>query len=314
MSIDSKQQDPGTPVLQLSRIAVAPTITDELEGILRYATQLVHNVLPNHKKVELGTIQLAQAMATYTAAQLEAFFVLTKEDASRTEAMQRLLRQQFHLTDETPAQLLYGSTAKAIARACTERQVDLLVLGDNTEEHVFELLFGNVLRTLLGIIHCPVLIFTDPISGQLPKLSRIVAELRSEAQLAELLRWLQYFRRYFETSEIVLVKEVYVPGSKTEYEFLNLEEENDALPRWQRDELQHIEHQIVGCGYASADYQLRVINSKPGIGITRLAKDLEADLLVLHTEQQKFGLLSRLFPSHAEYALSEVPCNMLFLK
>jgi nucleotide-binding universal stress UspA family protein len=55
------------------------------------------------------------------------------------------------------------------------------------------------------------------------------------------------------------------------------------------------------------------IEGKPGYVISKYAREKEADLLVVNSPDKPMNLLDRVFPHDIEYALAELPCNLLIV-
>jgi hypothetical protein len=47
--------------------------------------------------------------------------------------------------------------------------------------------------------------------------------------------------------------------------------------------------------------------------ITQFAREHEADLLVLNSPDTKLNLLDRVFPHDIEFALADLPCDLLIV-
>jgi nucleotide-binding universal stress UspA family protein len=55
------------------------------------------------------------------------------------------------------------------------------------------------------------------------------------------------------------------------------------------------------------------IDGKPGYVITQYAREQKADLLVLNSPDTKLNLIDRVFPHDIEYALADLPCDLLIV-
>jgi nucleotide-binding universal stress UspA family protein len=55
------------------------------------------------------------------------------------------------------------------------------------------------------------------------------------------------------------------------------------------------------------------IEGKPGYVITKYAREIKADLLVLNSPDRKLNLIDRVFPNDIEFALADLPCNLLLV-
>ncbi len=65
------------------------------------------------------------------------------------------------------------------------------------------------------------------------------------------------------------------------------------------------------CG--SLEIKTERIEGKPGYVISKFARDHNADLLVVSSPDKQLNLLDRVFPHDIEYALSDLPCNLLIV-
>ena len=59
--------------------------------------------------------------------------------------------------------------------------------------------------------------------------------------------------------------------------------------------------------------QTERIEGKPGYVISKFAREKNADLLVLNSPDKPMNLLDRVFPHDIEYALADLPCNLLIV-
>jgi hypothetical protein len=55
------------------------------------------------------------------------------------------------------------------------------------------------------------------------------------------------------------------------------------------------------------------IEGKPRYVISKFSRDTEADLLVLNSPDKPMNLLDRVFPHDIEFALADLPCDLLIV-
>ena len=56
------------------------------------------------------------------------------------------------------------------------------------------------------------------------------------------------------------------------------------------------------------------IEGKPGYVISKFAREKNADLLVLNSPDKQMNLIDRVFPHDIEFALADLPCNLLIVQ
>jgi nucleotide-binding universal stress UspA family protein len=54
-------------------------------------------------------------------------------------------------------------------------------------------------------------------------------------------------------------------------------------------------------------------DGKPGYVITQYAREHKADVLVLNSPDTKLNFIDRMFPHDIEYALADLPCDLLIV-
>jgi hypothetical protein len=55
------------------------------------------------------------------------------------------------------------------------------------------------------------------------------------------------------------------------------------------------------------------IEGKPGYVISKFSRKVYADLMVLNSPDKQMNLIDRVFPHDIEYALADLPCNLLIV-
>ena len=65
------------------------------------------------------------------------------------------------------------------------------------------------------------------------------------------------------------------------------------------------------CG--SLKVNIERMDGKPGYVISNFAREQKADLLMLNSPDTKLNFLDRVFPHDIEYALANLPCDLLIV-
>jgi nucleotide-binding universal stress UspA family protein len=63
----------------------------------------------------------------------------------------------------------------------------------------------------------------------------------------------------------------------------------------------------------SVSVNVKTVHGKPGYAISQYAKQKDADLLVFNSPDTHLGIFDRIFTHDIEYALANLPCNLLIV-
>jgi nucleotide-binding universal stress UspA family protein len=206
-----------------------------------------------------------------------------------------------------------GDPVKTILRICDKENIDLLVAGALEKESLIKYFMGSVARKLSRRVKCSMLMLTEPKIEANP-LKRIVVEGSNHPKTKNTIAKSIEIAKAFCVKNLDIIQETDISKAAlirsdefkedevNQHKELLIEEEDRKLANILREN---------DC----ADVQINTerIDGKPGYVITKYARENEADLLVLNAPDRKLNLLDRVFPIDIEFALADLPCNLLLI-
>jgi len=206
-----------------------------------------------------------------------------------------------------------GETVKTILNICDEEQLDLLVAGALEKESLIKYIMGSVARKLSRKIKCSMLMLTEPKIESSP-LKSIVVEgsnnPKTENTIAVAIEIAKAFKvknvdviQETDLNKAVLIRSDEFKENEVAKHKGNLIEEEDKRLNY-----------ILSCNDCG-DIKINIdrIEGKPGYIISKYAREHHADLLILNSPDRKLNLIDRVFPTDIEFALADLPCNLLLV-
>ena len=206
-----------------------------------------------------------------------------------------------------------GETVETILNICNEEQLDLLVAGALEKESLIKYIMGSVARKLSRKIKCSMLMLTVPKIESSP-LKSIVVEgsnnPKTENTIAVAIEIAKAFKvknvdviQETDLNKAVLIRSDEFKENEVAKHKENLIEEEDKRLNY-----------ILSCNDCG-DIKINIdrIEGKPGYIISKYAREHHADLLILNSPDRKLNLIDRVFPTDIEFALADLPCNLLLV-
>jgi len=206
-----------------------------------------------------------------------------------------------------------GETVETILNICDEEQLDLLVAGALEKESLIKYIMGSVARKLSRKIKCSMLMLTEPKIESSP-LKSIVVEgsnnPKTENTIAVAIEIAKAFKvknvdviQETDLNKAVLIRSDEFKENEVAKHKENLIEEEDKRLNY-----------ILSCNDCG-DIKINIdrIEGKPGYIISKYAREHHADLLILNSPDRKLNLIDRVFPTDIEFALADLPCNLLLV-
>ncbi len=206
-----------------------------------------------------------------------------------------------------------GETVETILNICNEEQLDLLVAGALEKESLIKYIMGSVARKLSRKIKCSMLMLTEPKIESSP-LKSIVVEgsnnPKTENTIAVAIEIAKAFKvknvdviQETDLNKAVLIRSDEFKENEVAKHKENLIEEEDKRLNY-----------ILSCNDCG-DIKINIdrIEGKPGYIISKYAREHHADLLILNSPDRKLNLIDRVFPTDIEFALADLPCNLLLV-
>jgi nucleotide-binding universal stress UspA family protein len=235
----------------------------------------------------------------------------------RTEAKEALLRQTMAkagLDDpEIPVVWREGDPVSRLLETCKDNTVDLLILGARRRENMLRYYLGSVARGLSRAAKCSLLLLTEPKeSGS--SFTKIVVSGVVNPKTIFTMNTAVYLARELGGQEMTVVTESDQPGLA-----MAVAEDSRAGEAMHfKDQATSAEaaqiHAMVGLG-APGEIRIseKVVHGRSGYAIRQYAEHHRADLLVLNSPDNRYGLIDRIFTHGMEYILEDLPCNMLIV-
>lgn len=206
-----------------------------------------------------------------------------------------------------------GDPVEVILGICQQEKIDLLVAGALEKESLLKYFMGGVSRQLSRKVKCSLLMLTEP--NIHPKgLMQIVVEGTDHPKTENTIAVAVEVAKAYHAKKVNIIQE----SDLSKLALIRSEElkENEAglrkkqLLKEEDEKLKEI-LRCTDCG----DLEVKVerIEGKPGYVISKFARDCQADLLVVSSPDKQLNLLDRVFPHDIEYALSDLPCNLLIV-
>lgn len=206
-----------------------------------------------------------------------------------------------------------GDPVNEVVDFCNEYDVDLIIAGALNKENILKFYFGSVARDISRKANCSVLMLTDEGKKNVP-FEKIVVEANDSnnsfaVKLANLIAVSYCAKR------LILVNEAHHPTMAYSMADSSPAEEVKSLRKALKEEQkQEVENLCQECDQESLKISTRTIEGKHGFAISKFAREVDADLLVVNASERQMGFLDRIFTHDIEHILADLPCNLLIAK
>lgn len=206
-----------------------------------------------------------------------------------------------------------GETVETILNICNEEQLDLLVAGALEKESLIKYIMGSVARKLSRKIKCSMLMLTEPKIESSP-LKSIVVEGSNNPKTENTIAVAIEIAKAFKVKNVDVIQETDL--NKAVLIRSDEFKENEVVKHKENliDEEDKRLNYILSCNDCG-DIKINIdrIEGKPGYIISKYAREHHADLLILNSPDRKLNLIDRVFPTDIEFALADLPCNLLLV-
>lgn len=219
-----------------------------------------------------------------------------------------LTQESFHMIWQE------GEPAKAILRAASENNIDLLIAGALEKESVIKYYLGSVARTIMREANCSVLIITSPIRESRPfKKFCVSVDFSSIGETT--VKKSNEFARLEKAEEFILVKEFEVPGlAITVYDTGSISDTEKRKLIWQKEEEEKLKLFAKELDISGINYSTVALFGKQGWEARNFAKNNGSDLFVVPSPPKKLKFFDKLFQHDLEFVLSQLPCSLLIVR
>ncbi len=207
-----------------------------------------------------------------------------------------------------------GDPVETILQVCQKEEVDLLVAGALEKEGLVKYFLGGVSRKLSRRAKCSMLMLTEP-SIHPGGFKHLVVEGSDHPKSDYTIATAIALGRAFKIEELDIVQETDLSKmALLRHEELKQNEAEEIREKFLQEENQKLED-ILSCKDCTGlNINTERIEGKPGYVISKFARDKNADLLVLNSPDKQMGIIDRVFPHDIEYALADLPCNLLIVQ
>ncbi|MFY7734789.1 MAG: universal stress protein [Bacteroidia bacterium] len=240
------------------------------------------------------------------------FFIHVGKQSAEDEKTLNELFDKYNLTN---SQLIWreGEPVETILQICEDEQFDLLVAGALEKESLIKYFMGSVARKLSRRVKCSMLMLTEPMIESNP-LKRIVVEGSDNPKTVNTIAKAIEIAKAFDVKYVDVIQETDLSKAalirSDEFKENEMAHHKEQLISEENKKLEYI-LSCNDCGGLKVNVER--IEGKPGYVITKYARENEADLLVLNSPDRKLNLIDRVFPSDIEFALADLPCNLLLV-
>lgn len=241
-------------------------------------------------------------------------FVHIGQKSMKEEQYLKQLLHRFHL-DAPNNKVVWeqGDTVDTILAICEKEGVDLLVAGALEKESLLKYFLGSVARQLCRKAKCSVLMLREPSIHSRP-VKRIVVEGSDHPKTANTIETAIYVAQCCQSDVIHVIQES--DASKlalirsTELTGTEQEERKERILSEEEQRIQEI-LECHDCG--PIKMEIERVEGKPGFTISKYARETGSDLLMLNSPNTKLGLIDRVFPHDIEFALADLPCDLMII-
>jgi nucleotide-binding universal stress UspA family protein len=206
-----------------------------------------------------------------------------------------------------------GDPADRILEKCREYEVDLLVAGALEKESLLKYFMGSVARKLCRRAKCSVLMLREP-DTQAKPVRKIVVEGSDHPKTVNTIETAIYIARQAGSAAVNIVQESDINKmALIRSENLSDNEAEEHKEKIFKEEDQRLNDILACTNCGNLEINIERIEGKPGYVISSYAREQKADLLMLNSPDTKLNILDRVFPHDIEYALSNLPCDLLIV-
>ncbi|TAE77273.1 MAG: universal stress protein [Bacteroidetes bacterium] len=257
---------------------------------------------------------LAESRRLQKIFQAQIIFIHIGEKSLQQEQYLKHLLHRFEL-DGSQHKLIWeqGDPVEKILEICKQEDVDLLVAGALERESMFKYFMGSIARNLCRKAKCSILMLREPEIQSKP-VKRIVVEGSDNPKTVYTIETAIYVGKQAYANDVFVIQEQ--DAGKMALIRTDVFTNNELDDHKEKIVIEEVNklNEILACTDCGG---LRVnterLEGKPGYVISNFAREHQADLLVLNSPDTKLNLLDRVFPHDIEYALADLPCDLMII-
>lgn len=242
------------------------------------------------------------------------FIHVGKKTLQQQNYVKQLLERFDLVNEKVKTVWLQGETVEAILNHCALENIDLIVAGALEKENILKYFFGGVARQISRKTKCSMLMLCEPtINGN--NYNHIVVEGADHPKTENTINTAIEFAKCFNAEIVDIIQETDLKQLALIRNIELKEGEVDATRElMQVENDKKIAKVLKRANCKDLNINTEKIEGKPGFVISQYARQNNANLLVLNGPDRKFNLLDRVFPHDIEYALADLPCNLLLVQ
>lgn len=229
------------------------------------------------------------------------------------ELLRKAVSDCAFLPDKTSLFFEKGAAADTILAFCKKQRVDLLVAGALKKENLFRSYLASIGRKMIRSADCSILILVEP-SRQPAPFREIVVNGSEHPNAHKALEVACMIGRKENARFIHILKDIKMYGLTMAMAGEDAEPEySEKKKSLVQDEIAYVHQQLKNIDTSGLRINVKVISGKPGLEISKFARRMEADLLVLGGAEHRLNFFDRIMSHDLEYLLNDIPSNMLIV-
>jgi nucleotide-binding universal stress UspA family protein len=207
-----------------------------------------------------------------------------------------------------------GDPVEIILEKSKELDIDLIVAGAMEKENLLKYFIGSIARKLCRRAKCSVLMLREP-SLQPKPIMKIVVEGSDHPKSVQTVETAIYIAKQVGSSHVNIVQESDISKMALIRSTENLTDTESDKRREKlfKEENERLAETLKCNDCGSLKVNVERIDGKPGYVISTFAREQKADLLILNSPDTKLNFLDRVFPHDIEYALANLPCDLMIV-
>ncbi len=207
-----------------------------------------------------------------------------------------------------------GNPVTALLEACKENMVDLLILGAMQKENVLKYYLGSIARKISRRAKCSVLLLTEP-KKEGTRFKKIMVNGIENPKTIHTINAAVYFGKHVKAKDLIVGTEVNHLGlAMTIANDSTAQQASKIKKEFSEEEMNKVHDMVTNVGQREGiEISEKLIKGKPGFAISQYAQNKKADLLIINSPDQKYGIMDRIFTHDMEYILENLPTNVLIV-
>lgn len=236
-----------------------------------------------------------------------------KEDKKEEKHLREAIANSSFSKEKTSIFFEKGDPATAILNFCKIHQVDLLVAGALKKENILRTYLGSVGRKIIREANCSILILVAPSEEPSP-FEEIVVDGSEQVNTQKVIEMACKIGQKQQTNHVHILKDIKLYGLTMAMASEDSENEYTQHRRsLVQAEIQTIKQLLKNIDTNRLNINIKIISGKRGFEISKFARKVGADLVVMAGAGKKLGFIDRILSHDLEYLLADIPTNLLII-